>query len=49
MSRGVKWLIVAFVVWWIVRDPTSAGAEVRHIGSFATQVAAGLSQFMSSI
>lgn len=49
MSKGVKWLIIAFVVWWIVRDPTSAGAEVHNLAGFATQAAGSLSSFISSI
>ena len=49
MSRSAKWLIVAFVVWWIVHDPTSAGAEVHNLAGFATQAAGSLSSFISSI
>jgi hypothetical protein len=40
---------VAFVVWWIVKEPTSAAHLVTNIGNFLSSTAAGLSHFVSSI
>jgi hypothetical protein len=45
----VKWLIIAFVVWWIVQEPTNAAHLVHNIGTLLTSAANGLSHFVSSI
>jgi hypothetical protein len=43
------WLALAFVVWWIIEDPTGAAHVVHNIGSFLTSLAHGLSSFFSSL
>jgi hypothetical protein len=45
----VKWLIIAFVVWWIVQEPSHAAHLVHNIGTFLTSLAHGLSNFVTSI
>jgi hypothetical protein len=45
----VKWLLVAFVVWWIVQEPSNAAHLVHNIGSLLSSAANGLSHFVSSI
>lgn len=45
----VKWLLLAFVVWWIVQQPTNAAHLVRNIGTFLSSAANGLSHFVASI
>jgi hypothetical protein len=49
VSMLVKWGLVALVVWWVVTSPSGADLAVHHIGSLATQVAAGLTKFASGI
>jgi hypothetical protein len=41
--------VVAFLVWWIIKEPTSAAHLVTNIGNFLSTSAAGLSHFVSSI
>jgi len=43
------WLAVAFVVWWVIEQPTGAAHVVHNIGTFLTSAAHGLSSFFASI
>jgi hypothetical protein len=45
----LQWAAVAFVIWWIIQQPTAAAHLVHNIGSFLTEVATGFSHFVSSI
>jgi hypothetical protein len=45
----IKWAIVAFVVWWIVKEPTNAAHLVHNIGTALSNAANGLSNFFTSI
>jgi hypothetical protein len=41
--------LIAFVVWWIIQQPTNAAHLVHNIGTFLSTAATGLSHFVSSI
>jgi len=43
------WTAVAFIVWWVIQQPTNAAHLVRNIRPFLSTAATGLSQFVSSI
>jgi hypothetical protein len=43
------YLAIAFVVWWVVKEPTSAAHLVNNIGNFLSSAASGFSHFVSSI
>jgi hypothetical protein len=43
------YLAIAFVVWWIIEQPSAAAHVVHNIGVFLTSAAHGLSNFFSSI
>ena len=45
----VGYAAIAFVVWWIIKQPTSAAHLVSNIGNFLSSSANGLSHFVSSI
>jgi hypothetical protein len=45
----IKWAALAFVVWWVVTQPTNAAHLVHNIGTFLTNAASGLSHFVTSI
>lgn len=45
----VKWAIIAFLVWWIVQEPTNAAHLVHNIGTLLSSAANGLSHFVASI
>ena len=43
------WAAIAFVVWWIIEQPTSAAHLVHNIGTFLSTAASGLSSFVANI
>jgi hypothetical protein len=43
------WLAVAFVIWWIIEEPTAAAAVVRDIGNFLSTAAHGIATFFASL
>ena len=49
MSKPVKWLIVIFIAWWIIHDPTSASHGLGRLGALATQAANSAATVLSSI
>ena len=49
MKTILGWLAIAFVVWWVIEQPTAATHVVRKIGAFLTSAAHGLSSFFASI
>jgi hypothetical protein len=49
LSDILKWVIVAFVVWWIIQEPRNAAHLVHNIGTFLSNSATGLSHFVASI
>jgi hypothetical protein len=49
LSNILKWLVVAFVVWWVIQEPTDAAHLVHNIGTFLSSAAVGLSHFVTSI
>ena len=49
LKTVLTWAAVAFVLWWIIQQPTSAAHLVHNIGSILTTAAHGLSDFISSL
>jgi hypothetical protein len=49
LSNVLKWLVVAFVVWWVIQEPQNAAHLVHNIGNFLSTAATGLSHFVTSI
>jgi hypothetical protein len=45
----LTYLLIAFVIWWVIQEPTSAGHLVHNIGSLLSQAAHGMSSFVASI
>jgi hypothetical protein len=43
------YLAIAFVVWWVIEQPSGAAHVVHNIGAFLTSAAHGLSNFFASI
>jgi hypothetical protein len=41
--------LIAFVAWWIIKEPGSAAHLVTNIGNFLSSAASGVSHFVSSI
>jgi hypothetical protein len=48
-ATAAGYAVVAVVVWWIAKEPTSAAHLVSSIGNFLSGLAAGFSRFVSSI
>ena len=49
LGNIVKWAIIVFVVWWVIKEPTHASHLVHNIGTLLTNAANGLSSFFTSI
>jgi hypothetical protein len=49
LKTVLGWLAVAFVVWWIIEDPTGAAHVVHNIATFLTSAAHGISDFFASL
>ena len=45
----LTWAGVAFLIWWIIKQPTNAGHLVHNIGTLLSTAASGLSHFVTSI
>jgi hypothetical protein len=43
------WAVVAFVIWWIIEQPTGAAHVVHNIGTFLSTTASGISNFFSKV
>jgi hypothetical protein len=41
--------VIAFIVWWVIQQPTSAAHLVHNIGQLLSEAAHGLSNFVASI
>lgn len=40
---------IAFLIWWVVQQPTNAAHLVHNIAGLLTSAAKGLSNFVASI
>ena len=45
----LKWVVLAFLVWWVIESPGNAAHLVHNIGTFLSNAASGVSRFASSI
>jgi hypothetical protein len=43
------WAVVAFLIWWVIEQPTGAAHVVHNIGTFLTTAASGISSFFAKI
>jgi hypothetical protein len=41
--------LIAFIVWWVIQQPTNAAHLVHNIGSLLSEAATGVSHFVASI
>ena len=41
--------VVAFIIWWVIEDPSGAAHVVHNIGNFLTTVANGISSFFAKV
>ena len=49
LKTVLGWVAVAFIVWWIIVEPTAAAHVVHNIGAFLTSAAHGISTFFASL
>ena len=45
----LMYALIAFIIWWVIQQPTSAAHLVHNIGSLLSEAAHGLSNFVASI
>ena len=49
LKQILTYAAIAFVIWWVIQQPTSAGHLMHNIGALLSQAAHGLSNFFASI
>ena len=49
LSKILTYVLIAFVIWWVIQQPTSAAHLVHNIGTLLSEAAHGLSNFVASI
>jgi hypothetical protein len=49
LKQILTYLVIAFIIWWVIQEPTNAAHLVHNIGTLLTDAANGLSRFVSSI
>lgn len=49
LKTVLGWIAVAFIVWFIIVEPTAAAHIVHNIGAFLSAAAHGFSTFVASI
>ena len=49
LKTVLTWLAIAFVIWWVIQEPTSAAHLVHNIATFLTTAATGLSHFIAGL
>jgi hypothetical protein len=49
LSKILTYLAIAFVIWWVIQQPTSAAHLVHNIGNLLSTAAHGLSNFVASL
>ena len=49
LKTVLGWAAVAFIVWFIIAEPTTAAHIVHNIGAFLSAAAHGFSTFIASV
>ena len=49
LKTVLGWVALAFVIWWVIEQPTAAAHLVHNIGAFLSTMATGLSNFIASV
>jgi ABC-type glucose/galactose transport system permease subunit len=49
LSKILTYVAIAFVIWWVIQQPTSAAHLVHNIGTLLSEAAHGLSSFVASL
>jgi hypothetical protein len=49
LTKILGWVAIAFLIWWIIQQPTNAAHLWHNIATLLNRAATGLSHFVSSI
>jgi len=49
LRKILTYLAIAFVIWFVIEEPTTAGGLVRNIGHLLSVTAHGVTKFIASI
>jgi hypothetical protein len=49
LGNILKWVLVAFAVWWVIHDPKDAAHVVHNVGTLLSSAANGVSNFFTQI
>jgi hypothetical protein len=49
VKQILTYLIVAFLIWFVIKEPGNAGHIINNVGGFLSSAATGFGHFISSI
>jgi ABC-type glucose/galactose transport system permease subunit len=49
LSKILTYVVIAFIIWWVIQQPTSAAHLVHNIGALLSEAAHGLANFVAQI
>jgi hypothetical protein len=49
LKQVLGWAAVAFILFYLIKEPTGAAHVVRNIGNFLSSAAHGFSSFLTSL
>ena len=49
LSKILTYAAIAFAIWWVIQEPTSAAHLVHNIGALLSDAAHGLANFVANI
>ena len=49
LKQILTYAAIAFVIWWVIQEPTSAAHLVHNIGKLLSEAAHGISSFVANI
>jgi ABC-type glucose/galactose transport system permease subunit len=49
LKQILTYAAIAFVIWWVIQEPSSAAHLVHNIGELLSEAAHGISSFVANI
>jgi hypothetical protein len=49
LRQILTYALIAFAIWWVIQQPTSAAHLIHNVGSLLSQAAHGFSNFVANI
>ena len=49
IRQVLQYAIIAFIIWWVVQQPSNAAHLIHNVAGLLTTAAKGLSNFVANI